>query len=93
MTSYRCELCEREMKADTTRHHLIPRACHRRSWFQKRFTKTELQTTVELCRDCHHAIHQLLPNEQELGRHYHTLALLRAHPAIGKFLNWVRKQK
>ena len=88
-----CELCGREMKRGTTRHHLIPRACHRRTWFKRRYSKSQLLTTVELCRDCHGAVHDLVPDEIELGKHFHTLELLREHPPITKFLTWVRKQK
>ena len=52
-----------------------------------------MQTTVDLCSDCHSAIHDLIPDERELGRAYYTLELLQTHPAIEKFLAWVRKQK
>ena len=50
-----------------------------------------MQTTVPLCRDCHRAIHRLIPREKELGRNYHTIDLLLAHPEIGKFVRWVSK--
>lgn len=52
-----------------------------------------MQITVDVCPDCHSAIHDLIPDERELGRTYNTLELLQAHPAIAKFLIWVRKQK
>jgi 5-methylcytosine-specific restriction endonuclease McrA len=91
--SFICALCHRLLKSGSSRHHLIPRACHRRSWFRNRFTKEVLQTTVDVCRDCHSAIHDLIPDERELGRSYYTIELLQAHPAIEKYLVWVRKQK
>jgi 5-methylcytosine-specific restriction endonuclease McrA len=91
--SFECALCRRRMKSGGSRHHLIPRTCHRRNWFQKRFAREQMQTTVDLCSDCHSAIHDLIPDERELGRSYYTLELLQAHPAIEKFLVWVRKQK
>jgi hypothetical protein len=81
------------MKAGTTSHHLVPRACHRKNWCKRRFSKTQMQATVEFCRDCHRAVHVLLPDEQELGRNYCTIELLQSHPAIAKFLAWVKKQK
>ena len=81
------------MKEPTTLHHLIPRMCHRNQWFQKRFSREQMQTTVPLCRDCHRAIHRLIPREKELGSNYHTIDLLLAHPEIGKFVRWVSKQR
>ncbi|MCA8969547.1 MAG: hypothetical protein KDC95_07185 [Planctomycetes bacterium] len=89
----RCELCERTLIAGTTAHHLIPRRCHRVRWFRARFTREELQQTVPLCRDCHSAVHEFVSDEKELGKHYATVDALRAHPAIARFLTWVRKQR
>ncbi len=81
------------MKAGTTRHHLVPRAVHRKKRFKKRFSKDEMRTTIDLCRDCHRAVHDFLPDEKVIARDYYTIELLRAHPEIAKFLEWVRKQK
>jgi hypothetical protein len=89
----RCGLCGRITKRGTTEHHLIPRTCHRNKWFKKNFTKEEMQTTIAVCKDCHRAIHDLAPNEKELGRTYNTVEKLRQHPQLSKFLEWVRKQK
>ena len=91
--SFPCDLCGRLLKDDTTRHHLVPRAVHRKKRFQRRFSKDERLTTVELCRDCHRAVHDLVPDEKEIAERYYTLELLREHPAIAKFLTWIRKQK
>lgn len=93
MEPFICALCGRHLKGGSSRHHLIPRACHRRTWFRNRYTKEVLQTTVEVCRDCHNAIHELIPDERELGRSYFTIELLQSHPAIARYLTWVRKQK
>jgi len=90
---FECELCRRLLKGRGSRHHLIPRACHRRNWFRKRYSREQMQTTVDLCSDCHSAVHDLIPDERELGRSYFTVELLTAHPAVAKFLTWVRKQK
>ncbi len=92
-TTFECALCGRLMKGDSSRHHLIPRTCHRRSWFKRTFSKEQMQTTVDVCRDCHSAIHDLIPDERELGRSFNTIETLQAHPAIEKYLIWVRKQK
>ncbi len=89
----RCELCGRLTKRGTTEHHLIPRTCHRNKWFKKNFTREEMHTTIAVCCDCHRAIHDLAPDEKELGRHYNTIDKLRAHPQLARFLEWIRKQK
>ena len=91
--SNRCELCHRVTKAGTTQHHLIPRTLHANKWFKKRFTREQMQQTVDLCRDCHRAIHRLVPREKDLGREYYTLERLRTHQQIARFIQWVQKQK
>lgn len=88
-----CQLCARTLKKGTTQHHLIPRRCHRNRWFQKRYTHQQMQTTIDVCRDCHLAIHRLVPREKELGRHFNTIPQLLEHPEIGKFVAWVSKRK
>ncbi len=93
MTDRACQLCGRVTKRGTTQHHLIPRTCHGNRWFRKRFTRAEMRVTVSLCRACHNAIHDLIPEEKQLGREFYTLEKLLAHPAIEKFVTWVRKQK
>ena len=88
-----CELCGRQMQAGTTEHHLIPRTCHSNKWFKKQFTREQMQKTVSLCRDCHNTIHRFIPREKQLGRHFHTLELLRSHPQIARYIGWIRKQR
>jgi hypothetical protein len=89
----RCEFCRRETRAGTTEHHLIPSTLHSNKWFKKRYARQQMRETVDLCPDCHGAIHELIPNEKELGRHYNTREKLLAHEGIGKFVAWVMKQK
>ena len=93
MPDDRCELCGRNTKRGTTAHHLIPRTCHSNKWFKKRFSREEMLETIDVCRDCHKAIHRLIPDEKELGRHVNTLESLRNHAELSKFLLWVRRQK
>ncbi len=88
-----CALCGRRTKRGLTKHHLIPRTCHSNKWFRKRFSRQEMQVTIDVCRDCHSAIHRLAPKEKELGRYYNTPQKLREHPKLAAFLSWVRKQK
>ena len=87
MESSRCALCERSRPL--TFHHLIPRSLHRKNRYRKRFRREELQRGVEVCRDCHDAIHRFVP-ETVLGARYRTLEALRGHPEIARFVDWVR---
>jgi hypothetical protein len=89
----RCELCGRVTKGGTNEHHLIPRTLHSNKWFKKRFARDEMRRTIDVCRDCHRAIHRLIPDEKELGRHFNTLEALRAHEEVSKFVVWIRKQR
>ena len=89
----RCSLCGRVTKLGTNEHHLIPRTLHSNKWFKKRFSREDLRRTIDVCRDCHGAIHRLVPDEKELGRFYNTLESLRTHETIAKFVAWIRKQR
>jgi hypothetical protein len=89
----RCVLCGRRPRDGTSEHHLIPRTCHSNRWFRKRHTREEMRRTIPLCRDCHRAIHRLIPDPKELGRHHCPLEDLRAHEQIARFVAWVRKQR
>ena len=82
-----CELCGRERPL--TFHHLIPRTVHRNKWFKKRFTRAQMNSGLDLCSDCHGAIHRIVPREKELARSYNTKELLLEHPEIAKFVAWV----
>ena len=52
-----------------------------------------MRVTVDLCHDCHSAIHKYVPKEKELGRNYYTLERLLEHPEIAKFVEWIKKQR
>jgi len=52
-----------------------------------------MRETIAICRDCHSAVHRLIPDEKELGRHYNTAGKLLEHAEVGKFVAWVQKQK
>lgn len=82
-----CELCERDMV--TTSHHLIPRSNHKNKWFKKNFSKFEMNRRLDLCGDCHPAIHRFI-SEKELGKKYNTKEKLLTHPEVFKFVNWVK---
>jgi hypothetical protein len=89
----RCKLCRRLTKRGTTEHHLIPRTCHTNKWFKRRYTREQMNQTISVCRDCHRAIHDLVPDEKQLGRDFNTLDLLLANEQIAKFVTWVRKRR
>jgi hypothetical protein len=86
----RCALCGRTRPL--TYHHLIPRKCHTKKWFKKRFSRAEMREQgVDLCAHCHRHIHTLFM-EKELGRQLNTLEALRADEQIGRFVSWVRRR-
>lgn len=82
-----CRLCGRE--EELTFHHLIPRTLHTNKWFKARYSREELQAGVELCRDCHGAIHKLIPSEKTLGREWNSLERLREHEQLSTFVTWL----
>ena len=88
-----CELCGRLGK-DLTFHHLIPRHCHRKPRFRNRFSIKEMRSRgLWVCGACHDGIHDLIPNEKELGWNYYTRELLMAHEGVRRHVDWVKKQK
>lgn len=91
MSKRQCELCCAAEPHNF--HHFIPRTLHRNKWFKKRYTREEMRGGIEVCKDCHEAIHRLLPDEKELGRHYNTLEKLRAHPEVAKYVQWKRARR
>jgi hypothetical protein len=86
-----CQLCQCEMAYNF--HHLIPRTLHGNKWFKKRFSQEELRRGIDVCKDCHRAIHDLIPEEKELGRHYNSLEKLLAHPEVAKYVAWKRRRR
>ncbi len=85
-----CGLCGRTVQR-LTRHHLIPKTRHKNKRNKKTFDRREIHRTVGLCSSCHRHIHTVLDNK-DLEREYNTLEALRAHPDVGKFVEWVSKK-
>jgi hypothetical protein len=85
-----CELCQCEDSHNF--HHFIPRTLHSNKWFKRRYTRQQMHEGIKVCKACHRAIHDLVPDEKELGRHYKTLETLLAHPEIGKYVRWKRSR-
>lgn len=86
-----CPMCFRE-EMSLTFHHLIPKTLHTKKWYVKRYSKEELNNGVDICEDCHEALHDFI-TEKELGKSYNSLELLMSHPKVKKFVAWVSKQK
>lgn len=87
----RCELCERTDIA-LTRHHLIPQSRHNKARTKRVFSRIEMKTEIALlCCPCHSQVHEIFTN-QELSGYYHTVARLKEHTEMQKFINWVRKR-
>ncbi len=85
-----CALCGREAKL--TFHHLIPRTLHRNKWFKKQYTRQQMSSGIDVCRECHAAVHRIADHKQ-LGREYFTRERLLEHPELAKFITWVRKKR
>ncbi len=64
----------------------IGQAENRYGWY----LREQMCKGIEVCKSCHKAIHDLAPDEKELGRHYNTVEKLLAHPEIGKYVPWKR---
>jgi hypothetical protein len=82
-----CDLCGR--RRTLTFHHLVPRQLHRNKWFRKRFTREQMNAGIDICPDCHRAVHQYI-DRKELGRTYNTRERLLDHPQLGRFIAWIR---
>lgn len=88
-----CELCGRE-GLKLTEHHLIPRAVHRKSRYQRMYDREDMLTRKLLvCRPCHNAIHRCVPDEKELARVYPTKEDLLSNDCLVKQVNYLSKQK
>jgi len=86
-----CHLCELECERYTD-HHLIPKTVHSNKWFQKKYTREQKNKTISVCRECHHAIHNLIPSEKVLGRKYNSIQDLKSNDKIKKYLKWVKRK-
>ena len=83
-----CELCGR--MTGLTRHHLIPKRVHRSESIRAKFSKEVLnQRIAKLCKACHRHVHRTL-KERELAVQFHSVELLREHPDIQAFVDWLK---
>lgn len=86
-----CPLCKRK-DIMLTFHHLIPKTHHKNKWFKKNFTSEELNSGIDICRDCHDAIHKFY-DEKTLGKEFNTLEKIQEDEKLSKHFSWVSKQK
>jgi 5-methylcytosine-specific restriction endonuclease McrA len=84
-----CELCARTTQP-LTEHHLIPRARHNKQALKK-YGRELLNRVAMLCRPCHSQVHDLF-TEAELEKKYSTIELLKAHPDVIAWIEWVGKR-
>lgn len=77
-----CPLCDRPIPPHVrqSEHHLIPR-----------LKGGKHGPKVLLHQICHNEIHAAL-TEAELARNYNTIAALKSHERLMKFIVWVQKQ-
>ena len=85
-----CMLCARQVPL--TFHHLIPRKMHRRPYFQKHYSKRQLEHGVWLCQLCHKAIHRLY-DEMTLAKQFNSLQKLAQDPSIIRHVEFAQKQR
>ena len=85
-----CCLCYRELAL--TFHHLIPRKVHRRSYFQKNYSREQLNEGIFICRTCHKGIHALY-DEMTLARQFNSIEQLRQDTELARHFAWSTKQK
>ena len=85
-----CELCGQTRFL--TRHHLIPRKLHGRKKTRKRFSRTELQACVMICRICHDGIHNLY-DEKTLAEKFFPIESLQQDRSISRHVAWPARHK
>ena len=80
-----CELCQRS--APLTRHHLIPKALHGKTYVRKRFAREErITATLWVCRPCHNQIHRLF-SEKDLALTLNNRDALMSDPRLRTFVD------
>ena len=86
----KCGFCGR--LKELTFHHYIPRTLHSNKLFKKTYQAEFMKTHgIELCEDCHSAIHKFF-SEKELGKSYNDKNKLLSDERVRRFLRWVKKQ-
>ncbi len=85
-----CELCGRQVSL--IRYYLIPKRTHRFGVIRAKYSKTELSSLIaRLCKSCHRHVHRII-KEPELAVYFNSIELLRTHPDINAFVDWLRNK-
>ena len=79
-----CELCGRQVSS--TRHHLVPKRTNRFGVIRVKYSKTELNSLMPIC--VKHVTDMC--TERELTVHFNSIELLRTHPDIHAFVDWLK---
>lgn len=87
MTPSECNICERDVRL--TRHHLYPREIHAKL-IKNGYSKSELNSTIAICRLCHSTIHKFFTND-ELANEFYTVDRLLANESFYRYANWASK--
>ena len=86
-----CELCSRSMPL--TFHHLIPKSTHKKWERNNKFTKEQMQSGTMICRQCHSAIHRLIPDAIEMALNHNSVDKLLENEAVVKWCKYASKLK
>lgn len=66
---------------------------HNKKWCQKMFNSDERKNRkIDVCHDCHAAIHKFLTNK-ELAQEFNSLEKLLENVDIINFVDWVSKSE
>jgi hypothetical protein len=85
----RCELCDSEDKLSF--HHLVPKKMHGRTYIEKNFPDTDLNSYgTMLCSPCHKMLHRKI-DHRTLALDYNTLEKLKEHPGLKIFIAFRKK--
>ena len=85
-----CRICGFDY-VELTKHHLIPKTCHKKMKSKKRFKSMELNRTVDICTNCHRQIHALI-KESELATVYNTIERIVNYPQMAKYVSWIKRR-
>ena len=86
-----CELCDRQVP-HLTEHHLIPKSRHRDTKLIKLHGRPAMRVHVAwLCLPCHKHLHRHI-SERDLAYDYFRVDLLRVHPDISEFVEWISQK-
>ena len=75
-----------------TKHHLIPKTYHSNKKICKLFTVEQMNTTIDLCLECHKQIHTFI-KEKDMAKTYNTLDNLLKYDIVHNYIEWKKKHQ